>query len=450
MTIQLTQACRIGGVEQPVGTQLTLDRAEEQSLITRKMAIDLTPVANDVDVKARLDLVAGRIRSSASGIPIPIFGAGPRNQINVKPLGAAAISGTAAVTRHASMVLPFGWKAYKARVYNAHTAPITYGIGVTTQSAIGDAIYNAAAWEVPTFSGASTIAVPAGSGTVPDQKFGTADSDLMYSPSADYNGGTILAVRSYCATASNTRFDVSSGFLGSLSGSGLYSAYVTTGDAITTPGNFTSQTAHASVPPVEIIGYSDDAIKRIALFGSSTLSGSLDTTSQGWAWRAQNAMSSDTKAYCFVNHAQPSSLTSSNITRALIALSAGAFDEAVFSVYSTNDPDRATAAGMNRLKGQMRVFIDECYRLGIKPVLATFQQPTGMTGQDFINCKEINNEARMLAANGWCGLFDIAGLFSDESASVGTWKVPANTTDGTHPNAAGTAALATYAASVFA
>ncbi len=400
-------------------------------------------VTNDAPITGMLGfLVNGRF--------VPPAGSINRRAAHIKPLGAAAISATTPVTRHAAMVLPVGFKAYKARIYNAHAAAVTYALGVTTQGALGDAVYNGATWEIPTFSGASSASVPAGSGAVPNQKFGTIDSDIMYTPSVDYNGGTILAVRSYCAVANNTRFDVSSGFLGSLSESGFYSAYVTGADAVTTPSAFTGQTRHASMPPVEIIGYTDEAIKRIALFGSSTLSGSNDTTSQGWAWRAQQSMSSDSMAYLFVNHSQPSALTSSNLTRALLAMPSGAFDEAVYSVYSTNDSDRTSATGMNRLKGQMRVFIDECIKNGIRPVLATFQYPTGMTGQDYINAKIVNNEARTLAAGGYCKLFDVADLFSDESASTGTWKNPANTSDGTHPNGTGTPILAAYAPTVFA
>lgn len=371
---------------------------------------------------------------------------------SLKPLGAAAISASALVTRHVSYIAPLNFVAYKVRLFNADTAPETLKTAVTTQGALGDGIYNAATWEIPTFSGATSVAVPAASGASPEFVLGYIDSDIMYTPSMPYGANsTIVALRTYAASASNTRFDVGSSFPpSSLSATGMLCLYMTAADGVTTPSAFVAPTQHFSAPPIELIAYTDKQVCRIGLFGSSTLAGTGDTTSQGWAWRAQNSMSTDTFAYLFINHSQPSRTTAMGLAAAIKNLPLETMDAAVLSVYSTNDSDRATAGGLNRLYGQMRVFADECRRYGVKPYFATFQAQTGMTGTDNTNRKLVNQAARDYAATIDAGVFDLAGLLSDETQANGTWKNVAYTNDGTHPNALCAPVVAAYAATVFA
>ena len=83
-------------------------------------------------------------------------------------------------------------------------------------------------------------------------------------------------------------------------------------------------------------------------------------------------------------------------------------------------------------------------------MIATFQSLTGMSGTQYAHCLATNAFARELAANGACAVFDVAGLLSDETAAVGTWRNTDLTADGTHPNSAGHASLATLATAIFA
>ena len=250
----------------------------------------------------------------------------------------------------------------------------------------------------------------------------------------DYGKGTIFALRSYCGVVNNTRGDFDSAKLTSLGVHGLYGAYAN-GDGIATPANFTGQVSHQSHPAASLILYSADAVKRIGLFGSSTNGGAGDTDNLGWPWRCQQGMNTDSKAYCFTNFGHGGSKTSANLARFQSIFGVIDLDVAVYSVFSSNDPDRATAAGLARLKGQIDIFIDLCLRYGIQPVLQTWQHTTGATGAEYANAKAVNEYARKRMQDVGSVPFDVAKALSDESAVVGTWINIAYTTDNTHPNA---------------
>lgn len=407
-------------------------------------------------VTAQTDPVTGRIKKITSGVrdalsDLGVSAVSSRKVVSLKPTGNPTISAAVNVTRHVSYVSPVGFVAYKVRLYNAYSSPIAMSCAVTTQSAVGDGVFNSATWETVTFGGSNTATVPAGSGTAPEFTLGYIDSDVMYTPSAYYGNGTIVAVRTFNALANSTRFDIAGPFNpSSLSGTGMYAAYLLGADGVTTPTAFTGQTVLGTLPNAEVIGYTDSQVARIGLFGSSTLSGQGDTANNGWAWRAQQLMSSSSNAYVFVNHSASGRTTNKGLATALQMIAAGGLDYAVLNVFSTNDTDNTTQAGVNRMIGQMRVFADACAQHGVKPFFATFQSQTGMTGALYANCKAVNAAARLYAAKIGAGVFDLAALLSDETQSVGTWKDVSNTSDGTHPNAVAAPIIAAYAATCFA
>jgi len=396
----------------------------------------------------------GKLNVGANEIGVALVSS--RSETQIRPVGVMALSPTPLICRHGVYLLPgVQWDAYRVRVHNAHTQAVDYKVAVVTLSALGGGVYNAETWDKPTFGGSLTGTIPAGSGVSPQWTEGILDSDVMFTPSADYSGGTILAVRTYCAVANNTRFNPPGGVVGgTLSGNKFLSSYLTGVDAVADTSLYLGQTSIDALPPVSIIGYSSKQIRKIGLFGASTLAGQADGVQLGWAYRAQTLLNTGLSVTQFVNNSMPGSKTSVCLSRAIARINAGdVLDDAMFNIVSVNDStdaDYGTPEYLNRLKGQIVLFVDTCRKYGVRPWLATFQSVTGMTGVMYAHVKEINAYARTLRDNGFCGVFDIAGLFSDEAASVGTWKDTSLTTDGTHPNTAGTVALANYAVTVFA
>ena len=122
-------------------------------------------------------------------------------------------------------------------------------------------------------------------------------------------------------------------------------------------------------PALSIIAYARKDIRRIGLFGSSTISGRGDADMGGWAWRTERLMNAGTgEIYQFQNQSMPGSKTSTNLARIEKFLAAGVYDAAVFNAFSTNDStdsDYGTDAYLNRIKGQMIYYIDLCERYGV-------------------------------------------------------------------------------------
>lgn len=405
-------------------------------------------------VLQNVDPVSGVVRNSAGGKTTLPIGPNNRRRTNVMPCSNMAISAATTITRHGAYILRGArWAAYKARIHNGHTAAVTYSCAVYTSDAIGDGVYSDKTWDKPTFSGASSVSVPAATGLLPQHVSGVVDSDIVYNPSAVYDGGTILALRSYCAVANNTRFNPPGGVVGDVLSTKQFRSCYQIIDGITDITAFNTPINVDALPPVSLVAYTDAQMRRIGLFGGSTIAGTADGLKLGWAWQAQYAMTTDSVCYQFVNEGQPSSKTSVSLSRFVAALARGdRYDMACYGPFSTNDStdsDYGTDAYIYRLNGQVMVFLDFCFEYGIEPVLTTFQYPTGMTGTAYAQAKEINAYVRQIAANGICRLFDIAAIFSDESAVTGAWIDGTDTTDGIHPDSSGTAKVVQVAQIVF-
>jgi len=461
MSIRLIEAIQLNKQHVPVdGATLTLTPDVEADLVAQNKAVWISKpglaLDQGVELRGKVDPVTGKIRNQVAGKTTLPLGPNNRCRSNIMPIGNMALSATALITRHSAFVLPgVRWAAYKARLHNAHTAAVTYGCAVYSSDVLGDGLYSDKTWDKPTFSGAATVAVPAASGTLPQHVAGVVDSDIVYSPSKDYLGGAILALRTYCAVGNNTRFNPPGGVVGdNITTKGFRTSYQTNVDGVTDVALLNAVTNVDAGAPISIVAYTDAQMRRIGLFGGSTISGTADGAKLGWAWQAQFAMTTDSVCYQFVNEAQPSSKTSVSLSRFIAAIARGdRYDMACYGPFSTNDStdgDYGTDAYINRLKGQIMIFLDTCFEHGIEPVLATFQYPTGMTGTAYSQAKAINAYCRQLASSGFCRLFDVAGTLSDENAATGTWLDATDTTDGTHPDSSGTIKLVPVAQTVFA
>ena len=120
----------------------------------------------------------GRIRKVAGGNGEKWLQTG--GQSHFAPQMKLVLSATAPVTRHAAFVVPFGFSAFKLRMFNAHTAAVDYKYAFTTQGALGDAIYNAATWTPVTVGGSAAITIPGCTGVPPDHSLSYVDSDTIY------------------------------------------------------------------------------------------------------------------------------------------------------------------------------------------------------------------------------------------------------------------------------
>ena len=363
-------------------------------------------------------------------------------QAALRPVGHAVLSGATAVTRHGVIMLPMSVHALRMRLHNAHTGAMTARAAMAWLTGTADPVSNGAAWTQALFGGATDATIPAGSGTPPSHQTGFIDSDPIYVPSlakADASAGSVIAYRSYFAAAQNTRFDIITGGP-SFTGMGAWAAFQAGVDAVTTPGAFTSPTYANNMPPVELLLYSAQDIVPIVIGGGSTNAGQGDTDNAGFFWRA--ARSTTDRIYTINNTACAGSTTAASLERTLTAVRNGRCKAAIWGGFSTNDTDSAQSTFVPRLKAQHRIFIDECWKLGVQPVLATFQAPTGMSGTTNAQRKAVNQDMRDLATAGYCKMLDTAAFVSDETQATGTWKNAAWTVDGTHMTPAGNIAMA--------
>jgi len=377
--------------------------------------------------------------------------------VSFQPQGKAATAGTSNVTRHISEILPFRFSAVTATIFNAHsTATPTYNVGIATSDSIADPLLNSETWDQFLWSGSNSVTPPVATGaTVGNQIMGeSVESDVLILDPKSYGDGTVLGLRSWADLTNNTwfDFDAEGAINSSLDVQGYYVGYKSGVNGVTSPSSFTSPTrTSASQPPVRLKFYTQDMVKTHGLFSSSTGGGKGDTADMGWPIRTSRILTSTgPMAYHFCNYSHGGAPSYGNLLRFLEMIDNINVDTATFNVFTVNDTDRATVAGLNRLLYQQDRFIDECRKRGIWPILQTWQHPTGSTGNEYVNAKICNSKAREKAAIGICGIFDVAELFSDETAAVGTWKNPANTTDGIHPNSTGQVPLTDLAVKVYA
>lgn len=382
----------------------------------------------------------GRIRKAkVGGRSLPLHGGMDQvfNTVNYGMNANAQSSASANVTRHAcrKMLKPF--VAWRARLLHYLAAGVNYKVALSWRTSDTELYNSFGTWYSATFGGAAAWASTAGSGsgTNPNHVFASGISDLMFLPSEAQ--GNRLYYRTNADVAGNTRFDLSTTTTGINSEGVLYAgAYQNGADAIADPTVFVP-TPHNSMPPViiETFGYGD--VFRMLWCGSSTVAGQGDTAA-GMVSRAEgklNLLRPDV-AWSFANISAPGSTTQASLARGIAELGRAQYDAAAYSIFSTNNTDKATAAGLALCKGAIVAWLDACYKAGLSPdetFLSDFQPGTSMDAATYANCLELRRFVLELEAKGFCTVLDFADLWCDVTASTPTWKDASKTPDGTHP-----------------
>ena len=397
------------------------------------------------------------LRFLAGDLDPRIFQAGP---VAFQPQGKAAISATAGANRHLAAVMPFRWFGVQAKVFNAHgSATPTYNVGIATADNITDSSLNAETWETFKWGGSQNVIPPVASNSTPgNQTMGESGwSDPIIGAPKAYGNGTVMGLRSWADSANNTWFDFDpEGALScELNAQGIYVAWKSSvGNAVLTPSLFTSPVrTQAAAPPVLLRFLTPSMVRVHLTSGSSTTGGKGDTADMGWAARTQRVLNAlGGMAYQFCNYSHGGAPTAGNDLRMQQVVDDVNPHTMTSNGFTLNDPDYATADGLARLKARIDWLIAFKKNRGLPPkcrIFQTWQHRTGATGGEYSNAKAINAYLREKAAAGECVLFDVAAVLSDETASVGTWKDPADTTDGTHPNSQGHAKLVPYALAIY-
>ena len=365
----------------------------------------------------------------------------------VKKFGRIESSSAAGYTWHETIDLPFGVDAIQVRVWNAIASTVAnYKAAIAFSDAAVDGNANSTtpsgAWTNITFSGASTVTVPAatsasGSDIIP----GYVDSDIMYVPSiAKASGnGTFAMLRGYWPTGNGTRTSISQP--PTLASSGFMQAFQA-GDLIATPSGFTSTTASSNGPSIELICYTRAQVKKVAGFGDSITQGLDDTENMlGWLYRATNGLSTSAVPVVQVNYGWASQTSRAYLTNAINAMAQDKIHVATFFPFSPNDTDKYTAAGEQRQIYNTSAFIDAATKNGVVPILCTPVPVAGLTAPQETSRRKIAQAIRDMA--GYCRVADFDLLLNDYTVSTGGWAVAGDTSGTVHPSAQGHGKMAT-------
>jgi hypothetical protein len=382
-----------------------------------------------------------------------------RRQFRHRLGGNLVASTSGAVTRHATYTLPSGFVAWKVRCLNNGAVSIPNHLVSVAASANATSPYTpTGSWVTALFSGVAAHTIP-GATVLDANNFvpGQIESDVMFTASTarnDSGAGSIIMLRNVIpsgAPATNPRIDAHATPLFPANG---IAAYFKAGvDAITSPELFVTPSGALTFPPVEFIGYTENSVRRLHFIGSSTFAGQGDDTAGrhgfGWIEDTKNTLNSGlpSTVYATSCNAKPGCSTAWTAKKIAGDLTMDGIDACAYATYSTNDTDRETQAGMDRVIGQTVYFIDECRKNGVLPILSTFQAVTGDTGTYHLNRQAVNARVRAIATFYDLPVLDFE-LWLSSMGSIGAWLNPSFTTDGLHPNSAGHAYIATLAAPV--
>ena len=472
MTIKLLtpRDLTIGGrtVTYPAGALVSLDAATETGLINSKEAtatltggITYTPPVPSGQrrpLEVVMDSASGIPKISVPGVDPKLFQAGA---VGFCAQGKATLSPTANVNRHLAVVMPFRWYAVQAKALNAHASiRPTYNFGIATADNISDPTLNSETWTLFKWSGSQDIQPPAASVSTPgNQTMGETDwSDPIVGVPKIYGNGTVMGLRSWADVAQNTWFDFDpeGALTSTLADQGFYIAWKAgVGNAVLDPSLFVSPSrANAASPPLLLRFLTSAMVRKHLIVSSSTGGGKGDTTDMGWAIRTQRALNAvGGIVHHFCNFSHGGAPTFGNDLRLLQVVDDVNPDTITINVFTLNDPDYTTAAGLARLIARVDLFIAFCKARGIPPknrVLQEWQHRTGATGGEYSNAKTLNAYARQKEAEGEAVALPVAQILSDETASVGTWKVAEDTIDSVHPGPLGHAKIVSAAILIYA
>ena len=340
------------------------------------------------------------------------------------------------------VALPVDFVALRLVIGNPLTSAIT---GVTCAASTGgtltDRTNNAGAWTSGTFSGASSITLPAGvtgnpsvtlSDWIPVQSVARLDGGstrLAYvrilTPLANANIGLF----GYAASTANWN-SKADGY--------AWCPRFQAGDFVTTPSGMTASTDPSSLPIMGIQYISKTGVLNYVAFGDS-ITNSAQTTVRGesWAYRAVRDAGYTLGAFGWDGQTTAQILTRAQVTIPLLKPT-----HAFYPIFSPND-GTPTAATQTAQFSRALQFVELCRVNNCVPILWTGLPKTTdgtnttsawTAGQDDLR-KALNSAFTSIGVE----VVDMSGVLSD-NAAMGTASKWLNTSilfDGTHPNDAG-------------
>lgn len=443
MTIKLTKAKNIIGAYRSVGEVISLPELAEQALIRDGYAEALP----SKDYTTQSDTLWAN------------------NSVNpkIEMLPAYRTSTTTAntITRHtAYWIKNFQFNAFSIRLFNAHSATVDYNCCILTTDALGDGLYSDSPdWQDVTFSGSTTVTVPATSG---ENEPGFVDSDIIYLQSKQYNTDTVFAVRTYAAD-DTTRLQAQNCTGTDIEAQTFFACHQAV-NAVADPALLVSPTFSAYLASAIPTFYTQDPVRSVVVIGGSVVSGQGDSEKMGHLWRAQQGLCEIGKPTFFQNYCVGTRTSDESLDLALSLIDGGYIcDDMVLLSSSSDDsldPTWGTDEYVGKIKAQSLLFISACRKARIRPWILTTTLSTGMIDPEYSTRRDCNRMVRVLGGldpltglpNGTrknCGVVDMGIIFSDESASSGTWLDESDTGAGVHMSTSGNAKSAAYLISLF-
>lgn len=354
------------------------------------------------------------------------------------------------LTRIVKFRSPVDFEAVRLRVKHVGASSIPghlLALGVSNNST---GYTPSGGWNAVLFSGTQSHTVAAKPATAPWSVL-TSDALMVKSITAADGRKCYINIAEYCPAA----VQMSRGTMhaGPLIGSPLDATFSFQSgvDAVTTPADYTTPTTdQATCIPVEVLFYTRSQMRRVAVIGGSTASGTGDGQALGWIGRACQALSTDSFAYTWSNFGKASDTSANSLDRGLNEIARDEYDVAIYYPFTTNDANWDTADVRDQQISRAAVFVAECRKLGTIPILVTFQPYTSLSAAEEAARRASQAAIRTLATSMGVTLIDTDALLADYSGTASAWLDPTNTTDGLHPDNSGHINIAAYAAPIIA
>jgi len=427
--VLITQPTRFSGAVLSAGTEQTLPNDVAADMVRRNVAVAVGVPAWQSSFN----------QSTKPRNPILFF----------KPFGSYESSaGVLNYTMNAAMIVPVDFIGLRIRFYNVTTAAIiNCTAGVAASRNVTGGIH--AATETPvqvTVGGATTFTKPAaisGGGTANAVASEVVSDWIPCSsvPRDDGGLGRILIVRTYDPSAGNTTCNRSGGNGASaadLNAYGLAASYGSSDRTFATWGSY-SQAGASLAPAISLELLSLSGAVSVASFGDSTISGqnSAVYNASGLVLAAMRTLS-DSMPIVAWNGGEASMNSTTFTTFSETAISSGITlpNVAGLCPWSTNDSDKYTQAGVNRVAGNALRFLHACRTKNIYPLLVTPCPVNSISAAEEGFRRQVVSQLIHIAQQHNAGIVDRDAIYTDYSLTTGGF-LPAIGADGTHPGFAG-------------
>jgi len=360
----------------------------------------------------------------------------------LKPAGSFEnAAGVLGYTLSTTVISPVPFYAVRVRLYGVSTSPVINvlaGVAPSANVTSGVAVSTGTNVNV-TVGGATAITVPAAisaGGTV-DAIQSEVVSDWIQCasiPRDDGGAGYLLVLRVYQPSAGNTdanRISTQGYTAAHLAVSGL-AAVAQLADKVTTWSGWSTAVSQISGAfGLELL--TATGVVSVGCYGDSTMAGTGNT----WTNMSGAVISALANGYGIFNGAEAGSQSTSYLTRMQNAFANGSVPKvAGFCPFSPNDTDKYTAAGTARQISGALLFLNECKKYGIYPILVTPCPVSSLTAPQEAFRRQVVAACKSISTSMSCGLVDRDSVYTDYSGATGGWLAGLNA-DTQHPNATG-------------